>query len=108
MREISGNEFFRTNELTVPKVISHELKVYYTYCISFYLYGVITTLIDEHKKDFVAMLLHHIVTIGLIYMSACGNMHRIGAVIMLTFDICDILLEAATISHRVKFEQVSI
>jgi hypothetical protein len=64
-------------------------------------------IMDEKKKDFVAMFSHHVVTILLVILSGLGNMHRVGAVIMLTFDICDILLEMAKISHKVKLHDVS-
>jgi len=87
--------------------INYNLKLYYTICLSFYLYGLITLFAEERKKDFTAMLIHHIVTIGLVSLSGAGLMHRIGSVIMLTFDLCDVLLEIAKIAHRDKYHNTS-
>jgi hypothetical protein len=80
--------------------------MYYTYCLSFYFYGVTTVIMDEKKKDFFAMFAHHVATILLVVISGLGNMHRIGAVIMLTFDICDVFLELAKLSHKLKCHNV--
>jgi len=78
------------------------LQAYYVYGISFYTFSCICLFIDEKKKDFNAMLLHHLVTILLILVSGLGGMHRIGAVIMISFDKSDILLETAKICNRLK------
>jgi len=82
--------------------INWGLQAYYVYGISFYTFSCICLFIDEKKKDFTAMLLHHIVTILLILVSGIGGMHRIGAVIMISFDKSDILLETAKICNRLK------
>jgi len=82
--------------------INWGLQAYYVYGISFYTFSCICLFIDEKKKDFNAMLLHHVVTIMLILVSGMGGMLRIGAVIMISFDKSDILLETAKICHRFK------
>jgi len=82
--------------------INWGLQAYYVYGISFYTFSCICLFIDEKKKDFSAMLLHHIVTILLILVSGMGGMLRIGAVIMISFDKSDILLETAKICNRLK------
>lgn len=84
------------------EIISWGMKAYYTYSISFYLFSVVCLFLDEKKKDFTAMLVHHLVTIFLVGASAAGGMHRIGIIIMLSFDKSDILLEAAKICNRMK------
>jgi len=76
------------------------LKFYYTFSLAFYVYSIITLLIDEKKKDFFAMLVHHIATFWLISMSGVAYMHKAGSIITLTFDICDIFLEFAKIFRK--------
>jgi hypothetical protein len=78
------------------------LRLYYSYAFSFYLFSLVCLFLDEKKKDFAAMALHHVVTLFLIWASAVGNMHKIGAIIMLSFDKSDILLEGAKICNRLK------
>lgn len=78
------------------------LEAYYVYGIAFYTFSFLCLFLDEKKKDFNAMILHHIVTILLILVSGLGGMHRIGAVIMISFDKSDILLESAKICNRLK------
>jgi len=82
--------------------INWGLQAYYVYGIAFYTFSCICLFIDEKKKDFNAMLLHHLITILLILVSGLGGMDRIGAVIMISFDKSDILLETAKICNRLK------
>jgi len=86
-------------------IIEPELKLYYSYSLGFYIVGFITTIMDEKKKDFAAMLSHHIVTLCVLTWSGCGNMHRMGTVVMLTFDVTDILLECAKVCHKINFQK---
>lgn len=89
--------------------ISWELKFYYTYCLGFYLYQVAGHFfLDTKKKDFIAMLVHHLVTIALITLSGMNFMHKIGTVIMLTFDVCDVLLEMARIFHKLDYHNATL
>jgi len=84
------------------QVHTYELKFYYTFCVSFYLYSIVMLFFEEKKKDFIAMILHHIFTITTVYLAGAIQHYRIGIVIMLLFDACDIALEIAKIFSKCK------
>lgn len=50
---------------------------------------------DTKRKDRVEMTIHHVVTIILILYSFTVNFTRIGVMIMLLHDVCDIFMEIA-------------
>jgi len=81
--------------------LSH--KFYYTFAFAFYAYSLIlVAFVEEKKKDYWAMVLHHMVTCTTIFLSGQYDLARIGAVILLTFDICDIFLETAKLFSKIK------
>jgi len=82
--------------------IPWELKFYYTYSLGFLIYCLISVFfLEARKKDFIAMVLHHFVTAALIILSGMNFMHKIGTIIMLGFDICDVFLESAKICDKI-------
>jgi len=91
-----------------PHVASNNLNLYYNYCICFYMNQLLIHCTEKRKKDFWLMIVHHLITITLIGASGFGKMQRIGTVIMLRFDPCDILLEAAKILSKMKFKVTSV
>eukprot|EP01119_Soliformovum_irregulare_P011611 TRINITY_DN2928_c0_g2_i1.p1 TRINITY_DN2928_c0_g2~~TRINITY_DN2928_c0_g2_i1.p1 ORF type:complete len:279 (+),score=43.25 TRINITY_DN2928_c0_g2_i1:137-973(+) len=89
--------------------VDPSLRWYYTWGLSFYLFwGFCVTFLDEKKKDYAAMVIHHVVTFVTIAYACINGMHPIGTVVMLTFDPCDIFLECAKICNRAKFEPGAI
>eukprot|EP01119_Soliformovum_irregulare_P011610 TRINITY_DN2928_c0_g1_i1.p1 TRINITY_DN2928_c0_g1~~TRINITY_DN2928_c0_g1_i1.p1 ORF type:complete len:288 (+),score=66.13 TRINITY_DN2928_c0_g1_i1:48-911(+) len=87
-------------------LIDPYIKFYYTFATGFYIFwGGCVAFVDEKKKDFVAMLVHHIATLVVILLSALDGYYPIGCLIMLTFDVCDVWLESAKIANRVKAEK---
>jgi len=84
-------------------VHSWSLKFYYTFALAFYAYSFfLVALFEEKKKDYVAMCLHHVVTCTTIFLSGHVDLARIGVVILLLFDVCDIFLEAAKLFSKAK------
>lgn len=61
---------------------------------------------DRDRKDDLQMLVHHVVTIGLILLSHCSGFGRIGAVIMLLHDASDIPADIVKITHYLGFENL--
>ena len=59
-------------------------------------------LTETRKKDFVEMVVHHLVTVVLIVVSYVGGFARVGLVIMVLFDIADPLLHAAKMANYNK------
>jgi len=78
------------------------LKFYYSFCIAFYIYSMALLFVEEKKKDFTAMLVHHIATLTTVGMSGYIEHYRIGVCIMLLFDVCDIALEVAKLANKCK------
>jgi len=110
----TSSESWRTNfeECFIGWPYSHEhsfgIKFYVTYCVSFYLYSIGNLFVEDKKRDFTAMLIHHIATITTIGLSGYAEHYRIGIVIMLLFDSCDIALEIAKIFSKCKEDVLAI
>eukprot|EP00126_Sphaerothecum_destruens_P002058 Sdes_comp15499_c0_seq1m4432 len=67
---------------------------FYMLQLSFYIHSIYATLVlDEIRKDFFAMMLHHFVTIFLIFFSFCCRYHRVGLMVLYVHDFCDVCLE---------------
>ena len=48
---------------------------------------------DEKRKDFLVMLIHHILTLTLIIVSYATRYHKVGILVIFVHDVTDILLE---------------
>ena len=62
---------------------------YYVHCV----YA--NTVLDVHRTDFWALMLHHVVTLILISFSYAARYHNVGIIVFFIHDICDIFLEIA-------------
>jgi len=110
----TGSEPWRTDYVLCyvgwpsQQVHSYGIKLYYTFCFSFYMYSLILLFVEEKKKDFFAMALHHIVTMITIFLSGYVEHYRIGVCIMMLFDYCDIALEVAKLFNKTKEDTACI
>lgn len=68
------------------------VKLYYLLQISLYVHGVLLLNAEAPRKDHWQMMTHHVVTIILIVASYAYNITRIGCLIMVIMDWCDIFL----------------
>ncbi|EFC36131.1 predicted protein [Naegleria gruberi] len=69
----------------------------------FYVQALFTLIfVDEKMKDFWEMLVHHLVTIGLIYGCISVYYHRIGTLVLILHDVVDIFLYCAKASKHMK------
>ena len=96
----SGNTFFQNTIQIFSKEMNEgiDLKVCYAMEVAFYFQAIIGTLFfDVRKKDDMAMILHHIVTIGLITFSYKIDGLAIGVIIFVLDDLSDIFLEVGKI-----------
>ncbi|CAF1088995.1 unnamed protein product [Rotaria sordida] len=76
--------------------------MYFVQC-GFYLHSVYGTLYMDHKrKDFYVMLLHHFVTMALIFVSYATRYHKIGLLVLFVHDITDIWLELTKLLHYMR------
>jgi len=82
------------------------VKFYYLVQIAFYLHQVLILNAEARRKDHAQMMTHHVVTIILILASYFGHFTRIGCVVMLIMDWCDILLPMAKMLRYLAFSNV--
>ena len=69
---------------------------YYVHCV----YANI--ILDIHRSDFWALMIHHVVTLSLITFSYATKYHNVGVIIVFLHDICDVFLEVAKISRYLQ------
>lgn len=82
------------------KNIPIKFKIYYFYEICFYLNELTTIMYEPKKKDFYQMVLHHISTLALMFLSYFNPKFIVfGVVILILHDISDPLLEFAKVEN---------
>ncbi|CAF4253937.1 unnamed protein product [Rotaria sp. Silwood2] len=80
--------------------VPFDIKLMYFIQCGFYLHSVYGTLyMDYKRKDFYVMLLHHVVTMALIFVSYATRYHKIGLLVLYVHDITDIWLELTKALH---------
>ncbi|VDL77901.1 unnamed protein product [Nippostrongylus brasiliensis] len=85
--------------------ISTSVWWYYILEASFYWALFIGTLcVDIRRADFLQMLLHHAITIVLLYISWTMNMVRVGTLVLFVHDAADIFIELAKIIRYAHWE----
>lgn len=62
-----------------------------------YCQGLISVFLEHRRKDFLEMVIHHIVTMTLVVHSFFTNYIRVGAIIMVVFDPADVPLHVAKV-----------
>lgn len=68
------------------------LKLYYLTQTAFYIHQVLILNAEARRKDHVQMMTHHVITIFLMATSYFSNFTRVGCLIMVLMDWCDIFL----------------
>lgn len=64
--------------------------------------------LDSRKQDFVQMLIHHITAICLINFSVSCRYPRLGLLVYVSLDICDVFLEMAKVFRYLGYELASV
>jgi acyl-CoA-dependent ceramide synthase len=81
-------------------------KCFYLVEFAFYLQQIIVVNIEEKRKDYAQMFVHHIFTCALIFLSY-GYYHiRVGTVILCLMDLIDVVLPVSYHFH--PFEDISL
>ncbi|EFC38033.1 predicted protein [Naegleria gruberi] len=87
--------------------ISPFVRMYLLVGAGFYFQALFTLLfVDERMKDFVEMLVHHLVTIVLIVWCVISYYHRIGTLVLLLHDVVDVFLYSAKTLKLFKQEKI--
>ena len=84
------------------------LRRFYAWQMGHYLYGIVDQLVwESRRKDHVAMLLHHAATFALLAVSFYFSFLRVGAVIEVLHDACDVWMEAAKLCNYARLRRSS-
>jgi ceramide synthetase len=75
--------------------IHNDVWWYYMISMAFYWSLTFSQFLDNKRKDFWQMFIHHVLTLVLISLSWMCNLHRVGSLVLIVHDFADILLEAA-------------
>lgn len=102
---------FFTNEPVVlnifqpyPPPRSEFVQMYYMQALGFYASALVFLVAyDTRRSDFVQLFIHHIVTVGLVWVSHIYGYTRVGALIIALHDLGDIFLYGATTLNKLKF-----
>jgi hypothetical protein len=85
------------------QVVEPEISFFYSLQIGWYLHGLYTHFfLDTKKSDFVLMVVHHTVTLSLLYGAFAVGYFRIGMLVMFSMDVCDTFLYTAKILKIIK------
>ena len=68
------------------------VKFYYLNETAFYIHGVFILTAEARRKDHLQMMTHHFIAIALMFLSYAWNFNRVGCLIMVLMDVCDVLL----------------
>lgn len=68
------------------------VKFYYLNETAFYIHGIFILTAEARRKDHIQMMSHHFIAIALMLTSYAWNFTRVGCLIMILMDICDVLL----------------
>ncbi|KAI8638246.1 TLC domain-containing protein [Parasitella parasitica] len=101
--------WFNTSQFWIdyPHVlISSDMKKYYLMQLAFWIQQIYGLHIEKRRKDHVAMLSHHIITIILVGTSYISNLTRVGNAVLCCMDLCDIFLSLAKILKYLGFTNV--
>ncbi|XP_037044759.1 ceramide synthase 1-like isoform X2 [Bradysia coprophila] len=82
-----------------------EYHVLYVVQLSFYLHSIYATVVtDCWRKDSIVQLLHHLITMALIFFGFSIRGHKAGTVVLFLHDICDVLLEGTKTAHYFRMQ----
>ncbi|KAF2454121.1 TLC domain-containing protein [Lineolata rhizophorae] len=80
-------------------------KWYYLVQFAFWLQQILVVNIEERRKDYSQMFIHHIITCTLMFTSYGYYQTKVGNVILCIMDFVDILLPAAKLLKYLKFQR---
>lgn len=88
---------------SVGMEVSNDIYCLYLVHFAFYLHSVYATIfMDPWRKDSIAMLVHHALTMSLLGFSYAVRYHRIGLLVLSLHDIADVWLEVTKFNVYMK------
>ncbi|KAJ3994204.1 TLC domain-containing protein [Lentinula boryana] len=82
------------------------VKIYYLTQLAFYLHQMLILNAEARRNDHVQMMTHHVITVFLMWASYYYNLTRIGCLIMLLMDLCDIFLPLAKMLRYLNLPKI--
>ncbi|KAI8325450.1 longevity assurance proteins LAG1/LAC1, partial [Martensiomyces pterosporus] len=84
------------------------MKLYYLIQMGFWFQQIFVLLIEEKRKDFVVMGIHHVVTCNLLGWSLYMNYTRVGNAVLCCMDFSDIFLSGTKCIRYLGFERATV
>lgn len=85
-----------------------KMKFLYMFCGGFYVYAIFSLAFQETRRsDFMALMAHHIATVGLIVLSYIYRFGRVGSVILALHEGSDMFLETAKICKYSGYDKLA-
>ncbi|CAG2162999.1 unnamed protein product [Oppiella nova] len=82
-------------DYSINDSIPANVRTLYLIEISFYIHSIYAVIfLDEWRKDSLVMFSHHIITLALLTLSLATKAHRVGVLVLLLHDGCDVAMEA--------------
>lgn len=108
-KELGGNGDIEQMWVDLPyQNQSKNIYYYYVIALSYHLHSLIDQFKYYGKPSFGDMMLHHIITIGLILFSFFNNYARIGTLVLFVHDISDIFGALTKMSMHLSYEIITI
>lgn len=89
--------------------VSKKLLLFYCVETGFYIQAIpFLWTVEVRRHDWLESLIHHVVTLGLLFYSYYLNLTRVGIILMLVHDVSDVFLEAAKLGRYSKRQDVAM
>jgi len=103
LKRKSKRFFYQCQHPHIP--LAAPVKFYYLTQTAFYMHQILILNAEARRKDHLQMMAHHIITVILMVASYFTNFTRVGCVIMVLMDWCDVLLGLAKMIRYINISQ---
>ncbi|XP_055899426.1 ceramide synthase 2-like isoform X2 [Biomphalaria glabrata] len=86
--------------------ITNDVYWYYMIEAAFYISLLFSLFTDNKRKDFTEMVIHHVATLLLMFMSWTNNFVRIGTLVLLVHDAVDFWMESAKVAKYLGYDKL--
>lgn len=96
-----------THAYDIPQRESHAVFVYYQIAVGYHVHRAFWQFVEQRRADFIAMFIHHSVTIGLLFASWFYGIMTFGALVMVCHDNADVFLPLAKCCRWLKLDMAT-
>ena len=88
-----------------PAALSNDMRLFYVLQLAIWMWtGFSCKWLEERRKDYVEMMLHHVVTVALILSSFINKQWAIGMIVLTCHDASDVVLDIMKMANYLKVE----